>query len=417
MYRNSLLKPWINRNDTTTDEPIRVTRQMLSATVFQCFEVMFHKMLRAVPEFECLRMVSDPGDNGWPLIHSVVSSGNSEAIRAILDHCPESERSQVATLQDNYLNRTVLHCAAESGNIECIKLILSYHPESEHSRAVRSQDLMGATVLHCVARSGSVECIKLILDHYPESERLQAVSTQDTKGETVLHMVARSGNCESLEAILALYPKAQHLQAVSMRDTSGGTVLHHAACSGNLECINTALSIYPKSEHFDVLNDPDRFGMTPVHHVVSESDSIESIKAILDCFSQSEITRILFMKDNKRRTVLHFASVKSPEYMHTILDRCPESERLQVLDMRDRDGFTALHCAARENNVDCIKAILSFYPESQHQQIQNRWGIWNMMKEKTRHSVLEWLSRGSGQKRSLQSEEEPKEAKRRTSNP
>ena len=212
VYRNSLLKRWMNRNDTTTDEPIRVTRQMLSETVYHCFEVMFHKMLRAVPEFECLRMVSDPGDNGWPLIHSVVSSGNSEAIRAILDHCPESERSQVATFQDNYLNRTVLHCAAESGNIECIKLILSYHPESEYSRAVRSQDKMGATVLHCVARSGNLECIKLVLDHYPESERLQAVSTQGTNGETVLHMVARSGNCESLEAILALYPKAQHLQ-------------------------------------------------------------------------------------------------------------------------------------------------------------------------------------------------------------
>ncbi len=57
VYRNSLLKRWMNRNDTTTDEPIRVTRQMLSETVFQCFEVMFHKILRAAPEFECLRMV------------------------------------------------------------------------------------------------------------------------------------------------------------------------------------------------------------------------------------------------------------------------------------------------------------------------------------------------------------------------
>ncbi len=338
VYRNSLLKRWMNRNDTTTDEPIRVTRQMLSETVYHCFEVMFHKMLRAVPESERLQMVREPYVTGWTLFHYAADMGNLEATRAIIDLYPEPER---------------LH-------------------------ATRVQDSNGCTVLHCAAKSGSVECIKAILSLYPELERLQALGSQDKMGETILHCAARSGNCESLEAILALYPKAQHLQAVGMRDTSGGTVLHHTARSDNLECINTILSIYPKSEHFDVLNDPDRFGMTPVHYVVSESDGIESIKAILDCFSESELARTLCMKDHKRRTVLHFASVKSPEYMHTILDRCPESERLQVLDMTDRDGFTALHCAARENNVDCIKAILSFYPESQHQQMQNRWGIWNM---------------------------------------
>ncbi len=71
------------------------------------------------------------------------------------------------------------------------------------------------------------------------------------------------------------------------------------------------------------------------------------------------------MKDHSGRTVLHIASVKGPEYMHTILDRCPESERLQVLDMTDRFGSTVLHSAAQVGQVDCINTTLSFYPEAE----------------------------------------------------
>ncbi len=78
----------------------------------------------------------------------------------------------------------------------------------------------------------------------------------------------------------------------------------------------------------------------------------------------------------------------------------PEAERLQTLDMHNEYGEIVLHRVAESNNIECIKAVLSLYPESERMQAANRqdameFTVLDNMKPETRDSIVRWLSQQS----------------------
>ncbi len=243
MYRNSVLKRWLERDSPR--KLITVTRNMLSEAVTMRYEVMLLKMLRKVPQSERLSMAQRRDPNQMTLLHSAAESGNLESIKIILDLYPELERLQAVKRKDME-RKTVLHHAAYARNTLAIKLILPLYPESERLEAVHTEDRDGWAVLHCAGGSGNLEAIRLILSLLPESHRLQAICSQDSKGRTVLHCLAESGNGESIKHILTLFPESQRSQAVYIQDGERNTVLQ---CL-NDETRDSILRLLPRSDSF-----------------------------------------------------------------------------------------------------------------------------------------------------------------------
>ncbi len=264
--RDHELKPWLERNSSTT-EPITITRDMLSGAT--PYEVMLGKMLRTIPE---------------------------QLPQLVNEHC-------------EWTGRTVLHHAAYSGNPESLKTVLLLFPESERVRAVKVTDNDERTALHFAAESGSHESVRLILSLYPESERLQAVRTRDQAmpfhdvsmgrvvGGTVLHNAAQSGNFESIETVLDLYPGPERLQALTMTTHYGETVLNFVAHSNQVECIKAVLSLFPESERLHALNHHNKEEISPLDLMNEETRN-----AIMEWLPKPESSGKKRSRDGAMRT-------------------------------------------------------------------------------------------------------------------
>ncbi len=259
VYQDPQLKPWLERDQGST-ESIVVARDMLLEAAMR-FDVMLLKMLRSFPESERLQTICKQDPFGNIVLHYVASSKLMKCTKDVLALCPESEWKQAVMTCDNF-GKTVLHCAARSGNFDSLETMLALFPESERLDLVRMSDQYGGTMLHYAARSGSIECIQAILSLYPESERLLAVNVQTNLGSTVLHCAAGLGHLESFELILSLYPESERLRALNMTNRYGETVLHCATDSNDIEYFKAILSLYPKSQRRRAVNRPDGEGNT-----------------------------------------------------------------------------------------------------------------------------------------------------------
>ena len=119
--------------------------------------------------------------------------------------------------------KTVLHQVAYNGNLELIKRTLASLPESQRSQVVSVQDILGRTALHLAVDHDTHEdeAIKNILALLPESQRLHVLCLPDKTGETVLHRVARSDHSQLILPVLKLLPELQRSRAVFMLDRAG----------------------------------------------------------------------------------------------------------------------------------------------------------------------------------------------------
>ena len=189
VYRVSQLKRWLERNvghqHAKSTISIIVRRDMLSVAVR--YEVMFTKMLRAIPEYERLPMMRERTRYGGTLLHAAARWGNVVSIQLILALYPsESERLKAVSMQDTYARRTVLHYVAQSGSFECFEAILALYPESQLLSALSMRDRYGGSVLRRAAQANNIEMIQTILSLYPESERQPVLDQKAHNGLTVL---------------------------------------------------------------------------------------------------------------------------------------------------------------------------------------------------------------------------------------
>ncbi len=76
-----------------------------------------------------------------------------------------------------------------------------------------------------------------------------------------------------------------------------------------------------------------------------------------------------------------------------------------MLNTTGSHGETVLHWAM--GSIECLKTVLSLYPESQRLEALNkqnraRWTVLKLVNEETRNIIMEWLSKSesSVQKRS-----------------
>ncbi len=131
------------------------------------------------------------------------------------------------------------------------------------------------------------------------------------------------------------------------------------------------------------------------------------MKRILALLPESQRLLVVNTPISRGQTVLHSAAESGDvACINNILSLYPESDRLQTLNLMDQYGQTVLHCVL-SHSYDCIKVVLALYPESERRRALNmscdsyrgdRRTVLKHMNEKTRHSILEWLSDSSCQK-------------------
>ncbi len=131
----------------------------------------------------------------------------------------------------------------------------------------------------------------------------------------------------------------ERARLANVADRKGRTALHRGARTGHLESVQTILKC------LQVLDDPRRLA---VMHDEAGSDrkslwsSGDPIKLVLP-LSQPEILQYVDKRDANEQTALHHAAIsQNMECLKLLLTCYPESERLQVVNMEDRNGNTIL---------------------------------------------------------------------------
>ncbi len=187
-----------------------------------------------------------------------------------------------------------------------------------------------------------------------------------------------------VKMLCALPSEAQRLDAVSKKEL-GRTVLYQIVNAGNVESLKAILGLFTESQRLHLVNIRDVSGSTILHWSAYQP---EAIGVILNQWPESQRLQAIGTCDNNGRTVLHYAVLSGNiESVRIILKLCPESLRPQLVNTQDRDGETILHIAARVGSLKVIRTIMEQLPESERLRAL-------CMKDNNERNVLHWAIRG-----------------------
>ncbi len=118
-------------------------------------------ILSHLPESQHFEAVCTPDQQGRTVLHYAAFAGNMASIEVIMNLLPEEAQClAVVSVQDHSNRRTALHDAARSRNpnsSSAVRSILTFLPESQHSQVLSMQDVNGNTALQLMSELQSSE--------------------------------------------------------------------------------------------------------------------------------------------------------------------------------------------------------------------------------------------------------------------
>ncbi|KAL6714753.1 Ankyrin repeat domain-containing protein 55 [Lecanora helva] len=251
-----------------------------------------------------------------------VRSGSTDNIKRLLS-------LQMASARDvTESGVSLLHSAANMGNLELVRLLI------QEGADVNAQDEDGDSPLHsALVRSDNYEVTRTLLENGAD------LSSRAVDGKTPLHTFFNTTVSLVLmrdEWVEKVLPDSEHL-----------SVAHMLAWSSR-----STVSLFRRGllyDHGDIMS-TDNFGRTTVHFASSRGN-VEILSYLLDQLSLEQVEE----RDNQGRTPFLYAA--------------ESSRATQVIDMLvakgcdvsvvDSTGRGALHWAARCNNLDAVKRLMT----------------------------------------------------------
>ncbi len=147
------------------------------------------------------RVDETDGGIGATALHWALIYGKKEAVKAILDHHPDVNRTEAH-------NGTPMHWAAHFDDGESILWLLDRGARIDHANQ------FGRTPLLVAARRGCVSVAKALL------ERGANINARTPDGSTALHIAARNGHAGIIDLLIArgIDPGAKDNQGRTYRD-------------------------------------------------------------------------------------------------------------------------------------------------------------------------------------------------------
>jgi len=145
--------------------------------------------------------------NEWTALMRAARDGQSEAVKALLDH-------NAAPNTRNKDGSTALTLAAYYGHADVVKILL------EHGADVNLADNLAITPLMSASAKGELNVVRLLLD------KGAIINTTDNKGYTALLLAVDGGHTESVKLLLSRGAKTE------ARNKQGCSPLFQAAYKG-----------------------------------------------------------------------------------------------------------------------------------------------------------------------------------------
>ncbi|XP_046554913.1 serine/threonine-protein phosphatase 6 regulatory ankyrin repeat subunit A-like [Haliotis rubra] len=280
-------------------------------------------------------------------------------------------------------NRTLLYKATEYGHLALVKYLCNKGAnvnmdtqQNIPNIAITEERKLCKRVILAACRNADIDVVKLLCEHGAD------VDVADDNGETVIHKSAASP-IDAVEKLQYLLDTKQ--VPLSIKDHFERTVVFPAVTSalqtGYLEVLHFLSSRKLDFKQIDKFGDSlllYAFGQNQFGNAISPSDGF--IKLMLDHDIDPN------MKNQRGRTVLHYAAIKGDKNKLTILleggaDPCvPDEKGRTVLhravkkqhfhnvglflgkganpDVQDKNGKTALHFAGKLKDSETVKLLL-----------------------------------------------------------
>lgn len=296
-------------------------------------------LLELITEFDV--DVAKPTDTGDSLLHIAISRGNSQIVKALLQH------GAIVNAVTSY-GESCLHQASSRGLLDVVKVLLEKGADVE-AKMPRSEE----TSLHTAVRGGHTEVVENLLQHGAKINRV------NKHKETTLHLAVE---CEAPMCLVDLLidkgAKLDHL-------AKGRTPLHIAVSKNNSDA---ALSLMKAGSNVN-LQDSNGFCAIHIASNLGNSDMVSSLLMqganINGKGPLLDETRTWI--GQRRHCPLHIAALAGQEeVVKVLLDGGADVDIATV----DFDGYqempwcwiihkeTALHLAADAGNTNIVRHLL-----------------------------------------------------------
>lgn len=227
---------------------------------------------------------------GWTPLHlSVLFINNVETIDLLL-----KRGAKLKAKTDK--GETALLIAVEYGPFDHIEWLLEMDANKE------AADKGGERSLHKASYLGKREVVQLLIQYRVN------VEARDNLGRTSLHLAAMGGQLETAE--LLLLSDAD----VNAKDELDERPLHKAVLTGNPDFVKLFLEFGADREVMMAS------GETPLHRAVRLS-FFDIAKVLLTEFVEIDLYDYVNLRDNERRTALHYAvSTKNKKLVGLLLE-------------------------------------------------------------------------------------------------
>ncbi|KAL8137279.1 hypothetical protein V2J09_003280 [Rumex salicifolius] len=383
--------------------------------------------LAGLPAAHRHQLLCERNSKGETPLHLASRSGDKKTVEALLLAHDDDQKQKMCWIERDCKGDTPLHKALRYGHQDIAMMLLqkdvklvsvdnnagespAYLAAENYCRAflrtildarryvdqdsVSYSGPLGMTLFH-PSRS-LTEDIMLVLI----KRRKEVLKHQDEKGKTVLHYAVE----EAIEPMVETLVKADSSLAC-LHDNDGMTPLHRAASMGSFNMVRTILELSPQSIEICGRND----GKTPLH--VAKMDAC----FLVGCLRNTRMKELINVADNQGNTPLHLAFKDSHDLdldldvVYALLqvgginwrlrnndgrtpidlwqsqDKIPfklvspprdgnmqlineASSRLFLLAATENSkGENPLHVAAESGQLQVVQAILSHFPNQNHQ--------------------------------------------------
>ncbi|MQM12501.1 hypothetical protein Taro_045418, partial [Colocasia esculenta] len=277
------------------------------------------------------------GYGGW-LLYTAASAGDMDFVQELLNRDP-----LMVFGEGEYGVTDIFYAAARSKNLGVFRILFDYAisprclgavtesvEDSNENVSVFKCEMVNRAV-HTAARGGNLEMLKELL-----RGRADIVMYRDVHGSTVLHAASGRGQVEVVKHLVTSY------DIVHSKDNQGNTAMHVAAFRGHLPVVEALIIASPSSVYLT-----NNLGDSFLHTAVAgfrtpgfrRLDRQMDLLRRLVCGSLVNIEKLINMRNNDGRTVLHLAVIGN---VHSNLVELLMTIRSINLNIRDADGMTAL---------------------------------------------------------------------------
>ena len=308
--------------------------------------------------------------NGYTPIHRAIYNNDLATINELLKNTNlniNSKLDMAVNMNGWYLGgATPLILASYLGYTNIVKSLL------DNNADIRARDgIDGSMAIHIAAANGNDDIIEMLL---AKDETI--VNETDNKGNAPLHWAAMKDKSETIKLL------AQRGADLEAKDIDGWTPLHYASAFSSLQTVetlinlganresrandgSTALAYAQKSEIKDYLGGKENIERGNEENIINNNEDK----------TQTELNNEVSSNENNVNN-----QISTPENVDNNKDEL-DVKQLELLvaiknndiiavnnllkegvnpNFQDDDGYSPLHRAIENNNLDIVKALLSY---------------------------------------------------------